>query len=251
MSTINKVHTPCKNCAFAKYEDKTQTDCLVGYIDKYKDSGAEILEVYDDEREFYVINSKKCIAYREDKWFKQYNLGDASIEEKIAKFKELNCIEYLLVVDMKNFTNIDLERIKCNINKCAIKPKKIIFIRYQKSDDCCKYENIKNVLKDLDVSCAWRIQSMLDEDMSYQDILHNVINMNKGYRFIASTSTDSDKLPEIVEKANDIVYNKLGVVIAMSNESKSTILFSASSYRYSIFIERKDILSEDSNYIIV
>ena len=83
MSIIHAIHTPCKNCVFAKYEENTQTGCELDYIEKYKNLESEILEVYDNDKEFYVINDKKCLGYREPKWFEQLSMSDSSMEEKI------------------------------------------------------------------------------------------------------------------------------------------------------------------------
>ena len=62
MSTINAVHTPCKNCVFAIYDNITQTNCALHYLDIYRDKDIEILEAYDNDKEFYIINNKKCIG---------------------------------------------------------------------------------------------------------------------------------------------------------------------------------------------
>ena len=55
------IHTPCKDCVFAIYDDKTQINCSQDCIDKYKKLDVPIVEVYDDDKEFYVIEGRKCI----------------------------------------------------------------------------------------------------------------------------------------------------------------------------------------------
>ncbi|NCA30639.1 MAG: hypothetical protein EBS93_07975, partial [Chitinophagia bacterium] len=120
---INKIHTPCKDCVFAKYQDNTQIGCELDYISKYKSKNIEILEAYDNNKEFYIINGKKCIGYRENKWFDQFDLKDNSIEDKIKKFHELNSLDYLLVIDLKKINLEELEDILGQINTLEIKPK--------------------------------------------------------------------------------------------------------------------------------
>ena len=74
---INQVHTSCKDCAFSVYSDKTQTGCSAGMLDKYKDAGAEVIEVYDDsDKEFFVINNKLCTHHRDKEWAKQYTKSE-------------------------------------------------------------------------------------------------------------------------------------------------------------------------------
>lgn len=59
----NLLNTSCKECVLAIYEGKTQTGCVANRIEKFKD---DVIEAYDDEKEFYVIN-RLCNFYREDK----------------------------------------------------------------------------------------------------------------------------------------------------------------------------------------
>ena len=250
MSSISQVHTACKDCVFAKYEEKTQINCVLDYISKYKEKNAEILEVYDEEKEFYVINNKKCIGYRENKWFEQYGLSEASVDEKISKFKELNHIDYLLVIDLNKFTKETLDKLKSTVSDCKIKPQKIIFIRYQS----CKlfdYNVIQDFFDSTNLKCKWRIQTMVDDSLDPSDILRNIVNLNKGYRFILSITNFTSDINTLIEKCNTVVYEELGIVIAIKNTQGSAILFSASSYRWSLVVEKKNILKDEKNYIIV
>ena len=56
-----KVHTACKNCMFAVYEDNTQTGCYINRLEKYSD----VLECYDEEKTHSWITQdyKKEIKY--------------------------------------------------------------------------------------------------------------------------------------------------------------------------------------------
>lgn len=250
MSLINQIHTACKNCVFSLYSDLTQTGCSLNYIDKYRQKKEEILEVYDEEKEFYVINNKKCLGYRENKWFEQYGLEHASLSDKIKKFNELNHIQYLLLVDLKEFSAEDLDTLKNAIINCNIKPDKVIFIRYQ-SSTLFHYNKIKQFFESTSLNCKWRLQTMLDDSLANKDILHNVVNINKGYRFIVSINKPIKDINSIVKKANSVVYEDLDNFVAVANQDRSIILFSAPSYRWSIVVEQKNILEDEENYIIV
>lgn len=251
MSEIKTIHTSCKNCVFAKYDNITQTACELNYIEKYKKNNIAILEVYDEDKEFYVINDKKCIGYRENKWFNQYGLEHASLEKKIQKFQELNNIQYLLVIDLKYFSKNDLSDLKNQISCCIIKPQKIIIIRYRNTSDDFKYDNIKNLFDGDDIKCKWRIQTMVDESLTHEDILYNITNMNKGYRFIVDIRHPNGDLNKIVNETNKIVYSDLNQIDAVANHNKSIVLFSAPSYRWSFVVQHKDILMDDNSYLII
>lgn len=93
---INEIHTSCKNCIFAKYEGITQTGCEFNLIDKYKQNNIEVIEAYDHDKEFYIINNRKCIHARSVKWAsrkKIYNLESKKKEvEKEIVIKYNNYI---------------------------------------------------------------------------------------------------------------------------------------------------------------
>lgn len=250
MSAISSIHTPCKNCVFAKYENKTQTDCHLNYIEKYKSKNIEILEAYDDDKEFYIINDKKCIGYRENSWFDKRNLSHLSIEEKIQKFQEKNFLHYLLVINLSSFDDeISLNKLSEQIATLNIKPRKVIFVRYQ-SNKNHPLSTIQNLIKSSNIDCEWRIQTML-EDKEFADVLHEVVGLNKKYRFILSINGQPDNLKEMVNRANSIVYDDMDRFVVLSNSSKSTILFSAPNYRYALLMENKDILVTEDDHIII
>lgn len=251
MSSISTIHTACKNCAFAVYDNITQIGCSLDYIEKYKHKGATVLEVYDKEKEFYVINDKKCLGYRENKWFNKYNLENSRLETKIEKFKQENHLNYLLMVDLKNFDTHDLIKLAESIKNCKILPEKIIFVRYQNNNPVFTYDKIKEFIDNSKLSCKWRIQTMVTEELSHRDILHTCTNLNKGYRFILSINNPYFEIDNIIETANKIVYIDLDPIIAIADKNKYAILFSAGTYRWSAIVEKKNILDDEKNYIIV
>jgi len=84
---VGKLHTSCKNCIFAIYKGKTQIECKLEEITHLAENNVEILEAYDEEKEFYIVNNNKCLKYRESNWkFANDNLyiQMAQIYEEIA-----------------------------------------------------------------------------------------------------------------------------------------------------------------------
>lgn len=248
MSQINPIHTPCKQCVFAKYENITQTNCFLNYIDKYRNNNTEILEAYDDEKEFYIINGKKCIGYRENSWFEKKNMSNATIEEKIQEYHSDNHIHYLLVINLDKYSYDDFDDLKNQILSLAMHPSKIIFIRYQNKEPIYPLEVIQNFIASANLQCKWRIQTMVD-DSSYDDILHSIINLNKKYRFVFSLQKHYNNIKSIIDMANTIVYDNLDRFTIISNSSKTALLFSTPSYRFYLASERKNIFDYQENYI--
>jgi hypothetical protein len=250
---IEIIHTPCKNCVFAIYDSKTQTGCHLNYLDKYRDKNTEILEVYDNDLEFFIINGKKCIGYRENKWFAQYGLEHSSIEDKIAKIKELNKVDYVLII---NFLEIgdsweDLENLKTTLSSLTIHPGKIIFIRRPEGETTI-YAEIQKIMTQSKINCKWRIQTMVDESMSNQDILHNAINNDKSYRFICHLKKAiSNSLNHVVVTANNIVYQELDKFMVLTDQDNTCVFFSAGVYRFSLAETGVDLLSDNNSFQIV
>jgi hypothetical protein len=252
MSQIKAIHTSCKNCVFAIYKDKTQTGCHLDYINKYKGVGSEILEVYDEFKEFYVINDKKCLGYRENNWFNQFDLQDADLDSKIKKFKELNYISYCVGIDLRNMDSIkDLELVISQINNSLMVPKKIIIFRFPKNAKIFSYNNIREALSKTSRSTKWRIQSMFDQEEPEESVVYNFAINNKQYRFLMYINNFTNAIPNIIVKANSLVYDNLQFFNAISDSDQKAYLFSGALYRYALVEQKRNILNLTDEFIIV
>lgn len=248
---IHSIHTPCKKCVFAKYDGITQTDCHISYLSKYRESNIEILEAYDDEKEFYIINDKKCVGYREDKWFDQFDLTDTSIETKIKTYFDNNKLHYLMVVNLKNFTIDLLNDLFTDLAKTKVPPQKIILVRYRDPSLSFNYDKIESIIKQHNISYPWRIQTMLDDSISYEEVLHNATAINTKYRFIVSVSEPTENISSIIDHANKVVHTDLNQFVVISNAKKTIIIYSAGVYRFGLIQEKQNILADDNNYTII
>jgi hypothetical protein len=251
VSEISAVHTPCKNCVFAVYENNTQTDCFLKYLDKYRQV-TSVLEAYDDNKEFFIINEKKCLGYREQKWFDRLDMQNSNITQKAEKVLSNNYIKFSLVVNLKEFDLEHLDNLTNQIKNLHIQPEKIIFIRYQKDIKRkeCSYESIKSLIDKAHIDKQWRIQTML-EDLHYYEVLHNVVATDRRCRFFCGIEKPCDSLNNIVVKANSVVYNELKTFRVISNKDKSVLFFDGGVYRYCAVVNKTNLLSESNSYTIV
>lgn len=239
---ISAIHTPCKKCVFAKYENNTQTDCFLGYIDKYKNNQTEILEAYDEDKEFYIINNKKCIGYRENSWFDKRNLSEATIEEKIAKYQESNHVHYVAVINLYNLSMDELKNIYDNLSNCKIQPQKIVLVRYLHNKNF-PYKSIENIFEKGRLNTSWRIQTMLDENIPYIYILNEIAKNNKFTRFLLSIEDSGTQADSILNYVNNKVYNELKNFYVCGNKNKTTLLYSSTVLRHS-YESGKDIVND-------
>lgn len=252
MSQIKAVHTACKNCVFAVYKNNTQIDCHLDYINKYKNVGSEIIEVYDDSKEFYVINDKKCLGYRENSWFTQFNLEHSSLEEKTKKFKELNYISYCIGINLRNIKTLEhLESLINEINLSGMIPKKIVIFRFPSHAKIFNYDQLRSCLSKLMGSPKWRIQSMLDNEEPEESIVYNFAINNKQYRFLLYINDITHMVGHIIKKTNSLIYDELKFFNAVSDKDKKAYMFSGALYRYALVEHKKNILSDMSDFIIV
>lgn len=250
MTQIQPIHTSCKNCVFAIYDKSNQSGCSLNYLEIYKNNNVDILEAYDDNKEFYILNNKKCVGYRELNWFDQFDEPSDTIEQKKKLFYSLNKLHYLLVVDLRNLKLTDLEDIIKDINSQDIKPQKMILVRYQDESLEFAYDKIELILKD-NISYPWRIQTMLDNDIPYDNTLHNITMINPNYRFIMSVNKYSNDILKIINHTNQLVYHDLKSFNIISNTDKSCFLYSGSTYRFSAVVNKQNILADSENYSVI
>jgi len=245
MTNIPAIHTACKKCVFAVYEDITQTECYLGYISKYRDKNISILEAYDDEKEFYVISDKKCPGYRENSWFKN---ADLTIQQKAEQILKNNHINYLMVINLKDIEVSDFHNTINDILQLDFKPSKIIIVRHTDDHKKFPFDVLKSSLDKLNI--LWKIQTMIDKDSLWGDILHGVSVTNSQYRFICGIIKYTKDISKIINKANSIIYDDLSTFNILSNNNRDVIIYAGSVYRYSNF-HGYDILNDEKAYQII
>lgn len=244
---INKIHTPCKNCVFAEYENNTQTGCSLSYIEKYRDKNVPILEAYDNEKEFYIVNGKKCLGYRENKWFKQFGLEDADIKSKVEKYHSTNHLDYLLIIDLKNINFEQLDSLLQQISQSDIQPKKVIIIRHLDNEKAFEYSLLEKLFNKYKVSYIWRIQTILDISLTNNQIIHNIITLNAKYRFIVTVSDYNTDVVNMIKTTNKIVHEDLDQFEVLTNQDETCLCFSTLVYRFDAF-HGNNLLENKTNY---
>ena len=244
---INTIHTPCKNCVFAKYDHNTQVECELNYLDKYKNKNTPILEAYDNEKEFYIINGKKCMGYRENKWFKQFNLENADIQSKIEKYHATNRLDYLLVIDLKFLDITKLDSILQQISQTSIQPKKVIIIRYLDNEKSFTYSVIEKLFQKYNTSYVWRIQTILDTSLTTEQIIHNIISLNAKNRFAIVVSNYNNDIEHMIMSSNKTVHEDLDQFEVLCNSNETCLCFSTLVYRFDAF-HGNNLLENKNNY---
>lgn len=166
--TVSKVHTACLGCVHAIYDGTTQTGCKFGRLDKFREHGAEIVDVYDlEENEFFVINNRVCMWKRSPEWNAKY--GFPSKEKSSKIIREESRLAIHLVVDNAN-TIEDIRTTVKQINAMTDQPSEVTFVR--KANSTLRPPTIIAELKNL--TCRWHLSNYTDDEMDIDDTLHSI-----------------------------------------------------------------------------
>lgn len=246
MSDITAIHTSCKNCVFAKYDGITQTDCYLEYIQTFKDNNVSVVEAYDEEKEFYIINNKKCIGYRDKDWILKNNLDINNIQSIIDAFNKTNQINYISIIDTKNLSINNIKDILQKLKIQSHKPQKIFLIRYSTNQDL-SFSKIKPILEDTNI--PWKIQTSLDTNTPIEYFIGTILNTQRT-RFVLLINNYSTDIDKIIETSYDRVYKELKQILVLRNKDNSCLMFSSSVYKFSK-IEGIDLFNDNQYHAML
>lgn len=161
MPEIKPVHTACKKCIFAEWEKNTQTGCFFNRTSKFDD----VLEVYDDDSEFFVINGRKCNYFKEG----ETNEPLQDLALKLINKHKVRVTLFVYVVDLNQ-----LAKIIHQINAQNHQFEKVYFVDYNKTG----YE-LNALLRIFSISCDWQIIYPL-EGFNLDEIPPFILNKANG-----------------------------------------------------------------------
>lgn len=231
---ISKIHTSCKNCVFAQYDNITQTGCFLNYIDKFKLKNIDILEAYDEEKAFYIINNKHCIGYTKKEALVKYGLDQAPIEQIITEYQKLNKLNYIAIIDAKN---IDFDQISTIINNLAnieVKPQKIVIIRYPDLNNQLPYYSLCKLFDNINIK--WKIISAKEMTIGLDTFINTTANVETSYRFMLLIKDIDAEVENLVNTANTIVHHNLDQFILLKDKKANGMIFAIAVYRYDKFM---------------
>ena len=152
----NEAETICRDCAFAIYEEQTQTGCSLGKIDKFEEQDTEILEVYDEtDREFYVIKGRVCVFWRAGDWKDKYE-GRKDLEDIVNKETMIR-MDANVYLD-KNSTLKDLDKTVTSIQKGILKPVQLTII-----NNGSRIEKMLLARVGMKSGFKWRVENIQDD----------------------------------------------------------------------------------------
>ena len=195
------VRTSCKQCNFAVYENKTQTECKAGRLNFFRDQGL-LTEAYDDDKEFFVIE-RLCNMYTEQ-------------NKTVEQMAQDSAVSFYVILDCTDINEDSYQQVLDKIENLQYPNSKIKYhIIHAELKDVASTRSIWNLSKK--IQC--KITQYYNKDICISDIIdkddksfHCVVNLNDFE--ISSFSKVNRMINE--EMARGIVW-KIGNTFFVSN----------------------------------
>ena len=207
---VSSTSTPCKSCVFAKYEGKTQVGCDAGgRVEKFKAAGVEVIDVYDDEAEFFLIKNKVCLYYRDKD--RHEDADDPYKQQLFSDIRKSLRIPYQAIVFFRAKDTIeDLEKRLTELQSQHVKPHLVTIIDRSHSADK-KSGIIMKMLHDNFSFNYWRVQevSAVDQiDSDTVDICYDTTKQRK-YFFYTIFESSAPIPQEFSKEIHEAIHEKM------------------------------------------
>jgi hypothetical protein len=230
---INEIHTNCKDCAFATYSKITQVGCDFGKIDSYREAGAQIIEAYDDTKEFYVINDKICLYHRDKEWASKYTKSELkNIVEAQTKTPY-----HAIIIHRKENTIEDMEVTAKSLQN-QFNPPSVLSIVNMHTEGSVYAQNMKfhEVLDNYKESYEWRVQNIVDDEKTIRESIDLAIDGTYfSYNYPYYITFDSGfSVPEDFSKElhdSVMLYGKQPIVAYGIDKSENCMLVNKIMHR--------------------
>lgn len=206
--------TSCKDCIFAIYDDKTQIGCEDDRINKFKDS---VIEAYDDDKEFYVID-RICNLHRKKTW----NNGQKSI----TKAKNESALTFDLLIDCENINSNYEKNIVEELCDISYPNNKInIFLFHS--------HKVSKEQKKLVMSLHSKLnKSKISVYFDKIDYIYSILTQSKNTFHMFVNEHNIENLANFLIVSNNLITNDLEKFILCSQDNKMLISNIAFKFLY-------------------
>jgi len=192
------ITTSCKECVFAMYVGKTQMDCSLGRLDKFRKVGASVVESYDDDKEFFVIE-RFCNTYRSEDWkpkYKKITKEDSALKESQATF------DFIIIHDSTQ--DIDsLDKTLSDIKQQMILPKRVVVVEKGGRDKMGIIGALERSLSDVPISYRYVVYMDDEYDGSLDFIDESFKQVDSMYYCVIDSS--KDVITNIIKRIDTII----------------------------------------------
>lgn len=250
MLELSKIHTPCKDCYFAVYENISQTGCNLGMLERYRNSeNVEVLEAYDNDKEFYIINKKKCTGYKEEKYFAQRGMSESSLEERKIYVQNRQKMNYCFMLNGSNLTKEELKKILETLKLSEVHPATIQLLVRKLNNEILL--ELKDLFETSGLDSKWKISELQIAEENFKSVMHKFISIDNKHNFFLVSDGDTSNIDKLITYANDLVYGQFKRFIMITNQSKESVVFSKAVYRDAYTNHRIDIFQKTEEHIVI
>ncbi len=213
--------TVCKNCFFAEYEGDTQTGCTAGRIEAFQDKGVNIIEAYDNDKEFYVIEDRICNYFRHKNWAKK----GADRQLMVEKVKQETTIRLDVLIYLDH--DVTDKQIITKLDSCMEQNPPVNSVRLI-LNKVGPVSYFMQLLKKYNSKLKWKIDNIVQEYDKGQAINSSVHQCNGNYYCVLTCNKLLTRLPDCFTKGlNKYINEDLNILAIMEDEhmpvySKST-----------------------------
>ncbi len=189
-------HTSCKDCIFAEYKEETQVGCSRGILEKYRNLGINIVEAYDYDKEFYVIENRLCQYYRTQEWANRFEPD--TFDENVERMLEYESRVLFHVMVFMQDSLEDVQETLVSLISQDQPPLQVTIIRPRAS--LIKPRQVLDLFSD-DIPFRWRLENLWFH-IPQQNAIHMVQKVvksnyyttcNSGYRYKAGFFSSINK----------------------------------------------------------
>ncbi|MBF83560.1 MAG: hypothetical protein CL489_03690 [Acidobacteria bacterium] len=193
------IKTSCKECVFAMYVGKTQMDCSLGRLDKFREGCVPVIESYDeDDKEFFVIE-RFCNTYRPEDWKprdKKMTKEDSVLKEAQPTF------DFIIIHDSSKDIG-SLEKTLSDIKQQAPLPKRVVVVEKGGKDKMGIIGVLERHLSDLPVSYRYVVYMDDEYEGSLDFIDESFKQVDSMYYCVLDSS--KDVIANIIKRVDTII----------------------------------------------
>ena len=198
------IQTSCKQCVFAVYEDLTQVDCKQDMLDKYRDNGDSVIDCYDENAEFNVIEGRKCPYQRDTKWASRFS--DLATLETVQKVLHLETrLGFNVILYITDFDLAMIEKTVASLTSQSEQPSNVTLVISAKEFSTGLLQTIQTTF--LDYKGKWNVRFMKTNEKPRK--VGHLINKTTKCQYMVFADSGYEFENDFFKSINDSIIDNL------------------------------------------
>jgi len=253
---ISHTSTACKECVFAVYDGNTQTSCKLNKIQDYRNAEIDIVDVYDDDKNFYIINGRFCLFFRNQQVMEHH---PKNTWEKIVRLQTKVPYHLILMVNKEDTLKTVKDAIR-SIKQQEYEPNIVTIVNkqypyYQESPNSyIRPSKILEILQDAEFH-QYSLRNIYDAELQDREMIDLVFDTYKqhSYPFYAVFMANRQIPLEFSTQLNTAILIKMQqICVATLDSSVHGMVFNRIAHKkhggnsFRIDLEQKILKNEEN-----